>query len=326
MSHSRPRVAWGRAALALTGIAVLLWVLATGRPPRPTMLFHEIFNLGHIPLFGLIALLALEASRALFPGQATRPFYHYLLAFVAVAGMSLVSEVMQVGVAGRQAEVQDAVHNLIGAVCFLAVRSAFDRDLWPGETRAPRGLLVGAALFALFVSFWSLVELGWIYGLRAAAFPIIVDFDSRWQQPFLSSPRASVVNVTAPEGWLEKAGETVAEIRFPQERWPGVTIREPYPDWSGYGSLRVLVFSLQEEPVPLTFRIEDADSSHDYKDGFNRTIPIQRGHNVVAIPISEIERASSGRRLDLSRVSQLDLFTSRPEDPFPLYLSDIWLE
>jgi hypothetical protein len=30
--------------------------------------------------------------------------------------------------------------------------------------------------------------------------------------------------------------------------------------------------------------------------------------------------------MDLSQVSQLTLFTSRPEDPFRLYMSDVWLE
>jgi hypothetical protein len=99
MAGDKRSVSWTRAALAVAGIVVLLWVLATGRPPRSTMLLHEIYNLGHIPLFGLIALLALAASRALFPGLASRPFSHYLIAFVSVAGISLVSEVMQVGVA-----------------------------------------------------------------------------------------------------------------------------------------------------------------------------------------------------------------------------------
>ena len=66
MAGDKRSVSWTRAALAVAGIVVLLWVLATGRPPRSTMLLHEIYNLGHIPLFGLIALLALSASRALF--------------------------------------------------------------------------------------------------------------------------------------------------------------------------------------------------------------------------------------------------------------------
>lgn len=326
MAGDKRSVSWTRAALAVAGIVVLLWVLATGRPPRSTMLLHEIYNLGHIPLFGLIALLALSASRALFPGLSSRPFSHYLIAFVSVAWISLVSEVMQVGVAGRQAEVQDAVHNLIGAICFLAIWSAFDTRLWTSDTRAPRGLLVGAALFALFVSFWSLFELAWLYGMRAAAFPVLVDFDGRWQKPFLLSPRAVVSQVPAPAAWQQKAGETVAEIRFPQERWPGVTIREPYPDWTGYSAFRMQVYSERKDPVPLTLRIEDINSTHEYKDGFNRTIAIQHGHNEVSVPLADTLQSSGGRVMDLSQISQLTLFTSRPEDPFRLYMSDVWLE
>jgi VanZ family protein len=266
MSRDIPQVVWSRAIPALTGIVVLLWILATGRPPRSTMLLHEVYNLGHIPLFGLVALLALEASRALLPRLAVRPFSHYLVAFVSVACISLVSEVMQIGMVGRQAEVQDAVHNLIGAICFLAVRSAFDTGLWSSETRAPRGLLVGAALFALFV------------------------------------------------------------LRFPQERWPGITVREPYPVWSGYDTLRMEVFSLLDKPVPLTFRIEDVHSKPDYRDAFNRTVTIHPGLNPLSITLEDMMKAPAGRNLDLNQVTQLSLSTSRPDDPFSLFLSDIWLE
>jgi len=318
--------AWRKGLPALAGIMLLLWVLATGRPPRPTMLWHEVYNLGHIPLFGLIALLALEASRALLPALSPRPFSHYLVAFVSVAVISLVSEVIQLDVPGRQAEVQDAVHNLIGAVCFLAIRWAFDANYRPQPNRAPRGLLVGAALFALFVSSWDLIELGWHYGMRAAAFPVVVDFDSRWQQPFLSLPRASLAIVPAPEGWRGKAGQMVAEISFPHERWPGVTIREPYPDWAGYQTLRVQIFSTGRDPVPLTFRIDDARHNQEHKDRFNRTVNIVPGLNDLSIALDDIRKAPADREMDLTDITQIILFTNRPEEPFQLYLSDIWLE
>lgn len=315
--------AWPKGLLALGGILLLLWVLWSGRPPRPTILWHEVYNLGHIPLFGLIALLALAASRALMPVLDSRPFSHYLVAFVSVAVISLVTELVQLGVPGRSAEVQDAVHNLIGAICFLAIRAAFDPRYRPQPNRA---LLVGAALFALFVSGWDLIELGWHYGMRAAAFPVVVDFGSRWQEPFLSMPRASLTMVPAPEGWRDKAGQRVAEIRFPHERWPGVTVREPYPDWTAYQSLRVQVFSPEDQPVPLTFQIEDATHNQQYGDRFNRTINIVPGLNDLTISLEDVRKAPAGRELDLSSVAQIILLTNRPEQPFRLYVSDIRLE
>ncbi len=326
MSVPRTGRAWGRALPALAGIVFLLWVLAVGRPPRPTMLWHELYNLGHIPLFGVIALLALEVSRGLLPGFNARPFSHYLIAFVSVAVISLVSEIVQLDLPGRKAEVQDAVHNLIGAVCFLAIRSAIDPGYRSQGNRAPRGLLVGAALFALFVSSWDLIELAWHYGMRAAAVPVVVDFDSRWQQPFIRPLRASLTIVSAPDEWRGNGGQRVAEIQFPHEPWPGVTIVEPYPDWTGYHTLRVRIFSPGAEPVPLTFRIDDARHNQEHKDRFNRTVNIEPGLNDLSFALDDIRRAPADREMDVSEITQIILFTSRPDQPFRLYLSDIWLE
>ncbi|MGD8745442.1 MAG: hypothetical protein PVI02_03775 [Gammaproteobacteria bacterium] len=86
------------------------------------------------------------------------------------------------------------------------------------------------------------------------------------------------------------------------------------------------VYSERKDPVPLTLRIEDINSTHEYKDGFNRTIAIQHGHNEVSVPLADTLQSSGGRVMDLSQISQLTLFTSRPEDPFRLYMSDVWLE
>jgi VanZ family protein len=326
MKVSAPGRAWGRALPAVAGIILLLWILWSGRPPRPTLLWQEVYNLGHIPLFGLIALLTLAVSRSLLPVLGSRPFSHYLVAFVCVAVISLISEVIQLDVPGRKAEVQDAVHNLIGAVCFLAIWSAFDPNYRPQANRAPRGLLVGSALFALFVSSWNLIELGWHYGMRAAAFPVVVDLDGRWQQPFLSLPRANLAIVPAPEGWHGKAGQKVAEINFPHERWPGVTIREPYPDWTGYRTLRVQIFSPVRDPMSLTFSINDAKHNDERKDRFNRTISIKPGWNDISIALDDIRTAPANREMDLADITQIVLLTTMPDVPFRLYVSDIWLE
>lgn len=324
MIAAEPR--WARIVVASIGIGFLLWLLAVGRPPRPTLFWYEIYNLGHIPLFGLIALLALEVSRGLSASPATGQVTHYLAAFVMVALISLVSEILQLGVEGREAEVQDAVHNLIGAICFLAIRSGFDTRLWSERNGPQRGFLMGAASLALFVASWPLFALGWHYGMRAAAFPVVVDFDSRWQQPFIISPRASLGRIEAPEAWRHRTGDMVSAIRFLHTPWPGVTIREPYPDWSGMSLLRLQVFSQRPEPVRLTLRIDDETHNQEHRDRYNRTFNIEPGLNELTVSLEDVRKAPADREMDLSRVVQLIIFTNRPREPFELLISDLWLE
>jgi hypothetical protein len=324
LTVTQPR--WARVLAASIGVGLLLWLLAVGSPPRQTLFWRELFNLGHIPLFGLVALLALEISRGLAPVPATGPVTHYLVAFVMVALIRLVSEMLQFGAEGREAEVQDAVHNLIGAICFLAIRAGFDRQLWPAQAGPQRTFLMGAAGVALFVASWPLVALGWHYGMRAAAFPVVVDFDSRWQQPFISSPRADLGRAPAPDAWRHRTGDTVSVIRFLHARWPGVTIREPSPDWSAMNRLRVQLFSPLEQPVRLTLRIDDEAHNHEHKDRFNRTFTIEPGLNELVVPMEDIRRAPADRDMDLRQIARLIFFTNRPSEPFELFISDVWLE
>ena len=99
-----------RGLLFLAAVIALLWILATGRPPRPTLMWSLAYDLGHIPLFGVMAVCLFEASRALLGGGRVRGGTHYLIAFVVVAAISLLSELAQIGVVGREAQARDAVH------------------------------------------------------------------------------------------------------------------------------------------------------------------------------------------------------------------------
>jgi len=311
---------------AAIGIVILLWVLLTGRPPRSTMLWHEIYNLGHIPLFGLFAVLVLEISRASLGRFLVAPLAHYGIALGATVVVSVATELLQLNMPGRQAEFQDALHNIIGGLCFLALRACLDTALWqPDGSRMRRWVAVGASL-TLLVSFWPLANLGWHYGMRAAAFPVLVDFDSRWQRPFLSSPRAGLDKMKAPAGWTQRKNQKIVAIKFMAAPWPGVSMHEPYPDWSGFNTLRFDVYSELSKPVDLILRIDDISHNNQHRDRFNRTFSVQPGLNQIAVPLSDIRNAPSGRDLDLQEITQMILFSRRPEEPFTLYLSEIWLE
>jgi hypothetical protein len=290
------------------------------------MLWHEIYNLGHIPLFGLFAVLVLEISRATLGRLLVRPLAHYGIALGATVVVSVATELLQLNMPGRQAEFQDALHNIIGGLCFLALRACLDTVLWqPEKSRMRRWVAVAASLI-LLVSFWPLANLGWHYGMRAAAFPVLVDFDSRWQRPFLSSPRAGLDRMKAPAGWTQRKNQKVVAIKFMAAPWPGVSMHEPYPDWSGFTTLRFDVYSELSQPVDLILRIDDINHNNQYRDRFNRTISVQPGLNQIEVPLSDVRNAPSGRDLDLQEITQMILFSRRPDAPFTLYLSDIWLE
>lgn len=316
----------GRGLLFLAGVVVLLWILMVGRPPRPTLMWKEAYDLGHIPLFGLMAVFLLEASRSLLRGRGISGGNHYLIAFVSVAVISLLTELAQFGLPGREAQARDAVHNMIGAGCFLALRAVWDSRRWEGRDDVHRRLLFAAAILVLLLAFWPMMVLFWHYAMRTAAFPTLADFESSWQQPFLHAPRVDREVVPAPAGWKDRSGEPVTRVIFRPLPWPGIIVREPYPDWTEYRTLRFQVYSELDRQRPVVLWIEDEGHIDRRSDRYERVFTVEPGLNDYSVPLEEIRSAPAGREMVLSRISFMMLFTRRPSETFVLYVGDIWLE
>lgn len=322
------RERWPQLALPLLGIVLLMLFLVLGRPPTDAYGWRTLFELGHVPLFGIAALLMLRVFRVLQGGR-TPSRRVYVLAFLATAVLSLVAEAAQVLQPGRNASVGDALNNLTGALGFIAIAAALRPGLWQTLGRdgplAARLVLVAAALVLALVSL-PLANVAWSYTQRTAAFPVVADLTQRWQRPFLSVGRSELAVVPAPAGWREQAGGRVARLTFFDAPWPGFTVREPYPDWTGYDALRFQVWSDMDAPVEIVLRVDDTRRDRPHSDRFNGSFIVTPGMNDFTVPLATIASGPRDRTLDLADISQFVLFSRRPGEPFELYFSRIWLE
>jgi VanZ family protein len=319
---------WRHLAPPVLGIVALMLFLVIGRPPSDSYGWRMVFEIGHVPLFGVTALLMLRIVRVM-RGQTTARAADFLIALLATAVLSLVAEAGQLVQPGRHANVGDAIANLTGALCFIAIAAALRPEPWQGLGRdgpvAARLVLLGATL-ALGLVVMPLAGVAWSYGARAVAFPVLADFTGSWQQPFLNVGRSQLTRVPAPAGWSEKAGSRVARLTFLDAPWPGVAIREPYPDWSGYQALRFQLWSELDAPVELVLRVDDTHRDRSHRDRFNASFIVTPGLNDFTVPLSTIIQGPRDRKLDVSDISQIILFSRRPDEPFELYLGRFWLE
>lgn len=325
---SRLAERWPQLAPPALGIVALMLFLVLGRPPSDLYGWRMLFEIGHTLLFGVTALLMLRlVQRLRSDGRLERG--DFIIALLATVVLSLVSEVAQLVQPGRHANVGDALSNLTGAVCFIAIAAALRPSLWASLGKdgpiAARLVLVGAAL-ALGLAVMPLAGVAWSYGMRAAAFPVLADLTARWQRPFLGVGRSELAVVQAPDQWEEQAGKRVARLTFLDAPWPGFTLREPYPDWSAHRALRFQVWSELETPVEIVLRVDDSRRDRPHRDRFNGSFIVTPGLNDFTIALETIAHGPRDREMDLGDISQFILFSRRPEEPFELYFSRFWLE
>jgi VanZ family protein len=312
-------------AVFLAGLLVsLLAFLQFFRPPEDTLLWISFLDAGHVPLFGVFAVVVL----ALFP-RGAHPLRRYVVAFGVTAVVALLVEVSQY-FTPRDADIVDWIRGLAGTLAFLLVALVFDgkalRAL-PGRRGRLRGVLVAAAAAILAAAFASFAGLSIAYLERGRSFPRICDFESAWESTFYKTAYgAELTVVPPPPGWEQAHGHRVGRLTFLYGKYPGFHLREMAPDWRGYDRLCLDIYSENRSARTLELGVRDRRPYDDYTDQFNRTLTIHPGLNAVCIPLSEIRTGPKDRVMDMSRMARLTLFAVRPDTAFTVYLDGIRLE
>ena len=154
---------------------------------------------------------------------------------------------------------------------------------------------------------------------------MVVDLAANWAEHFLRL-RSAVLN--PPENKRAKAGSLsgLTRVDFKAGAYPGISMIEPYPDWSAYNELKMVVYSELLRPNNLVLRVNDYHHDQTYEDRFNKVLTIDRGMNYIHIPLEEIRKAPSGRKMDMKNISEVIFFSAVPAEGLYLYVSDIRLE
>jgi VanZ family protein len=313
-----------RALVSALGILVPLWVLFRLEIPAPTLFWNALFDAGHAPLFGVIALSLLSLLRLSPHWAADSGARPYLAAFAAATALGGLTELVQLRDPLRYASWTDWLRDAAGAASFLLAAAGCRKA--PKITPLARTGALVLSILLLTVVAAPLVQVVGIYRERAAALPILCDFQSAWQERFLRAAGVDLRLVPPPEGWPTSGPARVARLTFPPGRYPGFTLHEPYPDWGGYERLVVEVYSDVARTVPVAIRIHDRDHDHRYEDRFNRTLSVERGYHRWEIPLEEIRRAPTGRELDLRRVDGIIVFVPRNLETVRLDFGPLRLE
>lgn len=155
------------------------------------------------------------------------------------------------------------------------------------------------------------------YAQRASQLPQLVRLDSALGRHFLTPSDAHVIATT----------EDGLRVQPDRGRWPGLFLERVWPDWRAYSTLLIDLSNPGDQAFGILVRIDDRRPDPRYADRYNRRFelaPLSR--RAIRIPLTEIESAPTGSKMDLAHIQRIILFEDGSKPTYTFYLNSLRLE
>jgi hypothetical protein len=325
MDMSSKRKAWIVGLVMVLAFAIL--VLERLRLPHDTLLWREIQNTGHTPLFGIIALVCLGLSHAVLKKITLNSLWHYILAFLATIAIGAISELSQI-FRSRDADIWDLVRDIIGALGFLGLHCSIlrARTCNMARTRFRRSVIAVLSVAVLIGSVLPVTMLAVAYKKRDVVFPVIMDSESRFENMFVTTQNSSLDAVRSPSLFSAATGSHVGRLVLFPATYSGFRIDDPYPDWLGRDTLLIDFYSDEDMTIQLILRIDDRRHNQSYDDRFNYSFPVPPGQSSISVPLDRIRTAPARREMQMQDIAAIHIFAFQATDTVTLYLDNMRLK
>jgi len=295
-------------------ISCVLFLFLCNFDTSTSRTLDEIFEYGHLPLFGLIAIgFALIFTRDQTQAQA-RP---YIYAWMITAALGIVTEVIQIIMPGRYFEIHDMLFDAIGAGCFLILAYPFPNN----GTRVKR-IFRAAALVVILSGTIPIFPAAIDEILMHRSFPLIGSFESRFEMDRWGGKDSEISLSTSH---ATNGRYSLKADLLPGE-YPGISLNYLKRDWQGYDRLAFDVFLEGNSSLRITVRINDKDHNDEYDDRYNKSFVLDPGSNEVVIDLKEVKVAPKGRNMDMGNIVNTCIFSYHLAEPRTLYFDNFRLE
>lgn len=314
--------------IAPLAIAILLWAVVFAPAPGDTRWIRTLHNSAHAPIFGCVALLTLYIIRKRPRFESLGTAKQYAVALTVALFLGLLTELLQLPT-GRDASIEDAVNDLIGAVALLGLFAVFDKRVRTlPRARAVQVVAALVGMIALAVAAAPVTRAAIKYQQRDQRFPVLADFTERYDRYFILQRSAEFSPAPMPSQWASKTAERAMHVQLLDGPYPGMDFIEVPPDWSGYSTLAIDLTNPTQLSLRFVVRVHDAAHDKQVSDRFNRLLELPPGtRRVFRIPLQDIAAAPRTRDLDLRQVAGMIVFriddSPRVDE---IYFSRAWLE
>lgn len=273
----------------------------------------QAWNLGHIILFAALSVIIWYHGKKFLPRKFL-PLLSMLLFLTLLAGGT--TEVMQI-FSQRTLDIADIWRDCLGTLIAAAFLLPARTSLCSSRQRKFRFLVIFLTIITLIPLGKALID----ETIARDQFPLLADFETpfepaRWEQGEIDHQ-------------LARHGHSSLKVLLTTEQYSGDSLLYFPPDWSQYTSLHFSIHNGTETPLIIVCRLHDrfhAKSGNDYHDRFNRRLTCQPGWNDFSIPLKEIKNAPTGRKMDMTTIINLRLFTVQLQQPVTIHLDYFYLE
>jgi hypothetical protein len=318
-------------------ISSLLWLLLSftlfllffigGPSYYSSPVFKEFWNIGHIIFFAITTYLLITFIKHKHIGIIITLAFAYCF----VLGMAI--ELLQAKI-GRSFDLHDVYRDILGGC--LAISYYFNEQFLtkkaPQQTpnKASRKLKAFARLTFLFSLILITLDQTRLYQLIKLDiqirnnFPMIADFENKNELKQWSGKNLTISNEYVLTGLYSMKVELSAETKY-----SGFTLKHMSSNWSNYQYLLINIYNPSSETLKLSAKITDFE--HDihnqaFNNRYNQTITLAGSQwTKVKIKLADIKNGPNKRKLDLSQMSQLGLFTTGLTENKIIFLDSITL-
>lgn len=279
-----------------------------------TRSFRELWNLGHILLFGMLSF----TIRYYWPWFNRFPLFKRVF-FIAVITtlLSVIIELSQWYFSNGTPDIADVRRNFFGATLILFF---IKKDLiYKYILVFLRIAVVIAICYELINPVTALTD-----EYRANHdFPVLGDFESelelsRWGNEILISS----------DNTYSLHGKKSLKANLKTTKYSGLSLKYFPNDWSKYNYLNFNLFNPDTLNLKMTCRVNDfkhCKNGNEYHDRFNKNIILQSGWNHYKINLEEVEKAPENRLMDMNQIQNLAIFATELSEEKIIYLDYVFL-
>lgn len=283
-----------------------------------TRSFTRAWDLGHIAAFAVWSLLLLRSWPWLTAARFGTQILVIVLLTLTVGG---TAEIIQ-GTFGRYPSWNDLGMDVLGSLLALFF-------LFPKRHCMPRpwhrlfqAITIGLLLIALLPLTRALVD---EWAMRRQ-FPVLADFETPFElDHWTGTGKAGI----AIDHAIASSGRASLRIDLNTAQYSGAALYDFPGDWRGWAWIAFSIFNPNREPIRLTCKINDHQhdiAGYRYEDRFNRAYVIASGWHRIRIALADVADAPAGRKMDLSQITEFNLFAVRLAHPRTISLDRVSLE